>query len=109
MDVDDVAIDFPDLKILLAHGGRPLWTREAFFVVRRHPNVFLELSGIPPDRLLEWFPRLEDIADRTVWGSDWPSPGVASMRKNVEQFLELPIGDEAKKKILFENAERLFA
>jgi predicted TIM-barrel fold metal-dependent hydrolase len=108
MDVDDVAIDFPDLTILLAHGGRPLWMDEAFFVVRRHPNVFLELSGIPPGRLLEWFPRLESIADRVVWGSDWPSPGVASMRKNVEQFLELPIGDEAKRKILYDNAARLF-
>lgn len=108
MDVDDVAVDFPDLTILLAHGGRPLWTDEAFFVVRRHPNVYLELSGIPPARLLEWFPRLEQIADRTVWGSDWPSPGVMSMRANVEQFLALPLTDEAKNKILYENAQRLF-
>jgi predicted TIM-barrel fold metal-dependent hydrolase len=109
MDVDDVAVDFPDLTILLAHGGRPLWMNEAFFVVRRHPNVYLELSGIPPARLLEWFPRLEGIADRVVWGSDWPSPGVESMRKNVEQFLALPISDEAKQKILYDNAARLFA
>jgi predicted TIM-barrel fold metal-dependent hydrolase len=108
MDVDDVAVDFPDLTILLAHGGRPLWTGEAFFVVRRHPNVYLELSGIPPGRLLEWFPRLEQIADRVVWGSDWPSPGVMSMRRNVEQFLALPLSDTAKGKILYENAQRLF-
>lgn len=109
MDVDDVAVDFPDLTILLAHGGRPLWMNEAFFIVRRHPNVYLELSGIPPARLLEWFPRLETIADRVIWGSDWPSPGVESMRKNVEQFLALPISDEAKQKILYDNAARLFA
>ncbi len=108
MDVDDVAIDFPDLTILLAHGGRPLWMDEAFFVVRRHPNVYLELSGIPPSRLLDWFPRLEEIADRTVWGTDWPSPGVASMRKNVDQFLALPLSDAAKRKILYENADSLF-
>ena len=37
--VDDVAVDFPKLKILLAHGGRPLWMDSAFFLVRRHPNV----------------------------------------------------------------------
>lgn len=108
MDVDDVAVDFPDLTILLAHGGRPLWMEEAFFVVRRHPNVHLELSGIPPSRLLEWFPRLESIADRVVWGSDWPSPGVASMRGNVEQFLALPLSHEAKQKILYDNAAKLF-
>lgn len=109
MDVDDVAIDFPKLKILLAHGGRPLWMAEAFFVVRRHPNVFLEISGIPPQRLLEWFPRLEEIAHKTVWGTDWPSPGIASMRQNVDQFLTLSLSDAAKSAILADNARRLFA
>jgi uncharacterized protein len=109
MDVDDVAIDFPKLKILLAHGGRPLWMDAAFFVVRRHPNVFLEVSGIPPLRLLEYFPRLEELVDKTVWGTDWPSPGIKSMRQNVEQFLQLPVRGESREKILFENAARIFA
>ena len=109
MDVDDVAVDFPDLKILLAHGGRPLWMEAAFFVVRRHPNVCLEVSGIPPARLLEYFPRLEEIADKTIWGTDWPSPGVKSMRQNVEQFQQLPLADASRQKILYENALRVFA
>ena len=108
MDVDDVAVDFPKLKILLAHGGRPLWMEAAFFVVRRHPNVFLEVSGIPPAKLLEYFPRLEELAHKTIWGTDWPSPGVKSMRQNVEQFLALPLGDAAKRAILYDNAARLF-
>ena len=108
MDVDDVAIDFPRLTILLAHGGRPLWMDAAFFVVRRHPNVKLEVSGIPPAKLLEYFPRLEEIADKTVWGTDWPSPGVKSMRRNADEFLALPIGDAAKRAILYDNAARIF-
>ncbi len=108
MDVDDVAIDFPKLKILLAHGGRPLWMEAAFFVVRRHPNVFLEVSGIPPAKLLEYFPRLEELAHKTVWGTDWPSPGMKSMRQNVEQFLALPLGEESKRRILYDNAARIF-
>ena len=108
MDVDDVAVDFPKLKILLAHGGRPLWMEAAFFVVRRHPNVFLEVSGIPPAKLLEYFPRLEEVAHKTVWGTDWPSPGVKSMRQNVEQFLDLPLSDASKRAILYDNAARLF-
>jgi hypothetical protein len=70
--------------------------------------VYLELSGIPPGKLLEWFPRLEEIADKTVWGTDWPSPGVASMRKNVDQFLELPLADSTRQKILYDNANRIF-
>src|SRR5262245_7587148 len=108
MDVDDVAIDFPKLTILLAHGGRPLWMEAAFFVVRRHPNVHLELSGIPPAKLLEYFPRLEELADKAVWGTVWPSPGIVSMRRNVEQFSALPLSDAAKRKILYDNAARIF-
>jgi len=48
----------------------------AFFVVRRHPNVHLELSGIPPSGLLEYFPRLEEIAAGGIWFADRPSPGM---------------------------------
>jgi len=108
MDVDDVAIDFPKLTILLAHGGRPLWMDAAFFLVRRHPNVHLELSGIPPSKLLEYFPRLEEIAEKTVWGTDWPSPGIKSMRGNVDAFLALPLTDRAKERMLHGNAARIW-
>ena len=108
MDVDDVAIDFPKLRILLAHGGRPLWMEAAFFLVRRHPNVHLEVSGIPPSKLLEYFPRLEEIASKTIWGTDWPSPGIKSMRGNVDAFMALPLSDAAKQQILHGNAARIW-
>jgi predicted TIM-barrel fold metal-dependent hydrolase len=108
MDVDDVAIDFPKLTILLAHGGRPLWMEAAFFLVRRHPNVYLELSGIPPAKLLEYFPRLEELADKAIWGTDWPSPGIKSMRANVDAFLALPLAGATKRKILDENAGKIW-
>jgi predicted TIM-barrel fold metal-dependent hydrolase len=108
MDVDDVAIDFPKLTVLLAHGGRPLWMDAAFFVVRRHPNVHLELSGIPPSKLLEYFPRLTEIADRVLWGTDWPSPGVKDLRQNIDQFLALPLSELQQRAILETNALALF-
>lgn len=107
MEVDDVAIDFPDLTIVMAHGGRPLWMDEAFFVLRRHPNVHLELSGIPPKRLLEYFPRLAEVAERVVWGTDWPSPGVKDLRRNLDQFLALPLSDEVKTQITRTNPVQL--
>src|SRR2546425_6188547 len=44
MELDDVAIDFPDLRIVMAHGGRPLYMEEAFFILRRHPKVLLDVS-----------------------------------------------------------------
>ena len=79
--IDDVAVDFPRLKILMAHGGRPLWMDTAFFLLRRHPNVYLDISGIPPKTLLKYFPRLDEIAAKTLFGTDWPGPGVRISRK----------------------------
>lgn len=108
MPVDDVACDFPDLQIVLAHGGRPLYMETCFFLVRRHPNVWMDVSGIPPQRLLEYFPRLADIATRVLWGTDWPGPGVASPAHNVEAFRALPLEPAARDAILFANAVRLF-
>jgi len=103
--VDDVAVDFPKLKILLAHGGRPLWMDTAFFLVRRHPNVFLDLSGIPPKTLLEYFPRLEEIAAKSLFGTDWPGPGVPDIKQNLDDFRGLPLSEAAKTQTLERTAE----
>jgi predicted TIM-barrel fold metal-dependent hydrolase len=108
MAADDVAVDFPNLSIILAHAGRPLYMDTAVFLARRHPRVHLDLSGIPPKKLLEYLPRLPDIADRCLWGTDFPSPGVASMKRNVQDFLTLPLSDEARRRILWDNASALF-
>ena len=108
MELDDVAIDFPDLKILMAHGGRPLYMGEAFFVLRRHKNVWLDVSGIPPAKLLEYFPRLSEIAERTLWGTDWPSPGVKDLKQNIDQFMGLALSDSHKRAILEGNPLAFF-
>lgn len=107
MDLDDVAQDFPDLKIIMAHGGRPLWCDVAFYLLRRHPNLYLDISGIPPSRLLEWFPRLSLISDRVLFGSDWPGPGVPSIAQNLEALRALPIPAEDQEKMFVSNAKRL--
>ena len=108
MLVDDVGIDFPDLVVILAHGGRPLWMNEAFFLVRRHKNMHMDISGIPPQKLLEYFPRLEEIAGKVLWGTDWPGPGVPEIQGNLKRFLALPLKEETQRKILYDNAARLF-
>lgn len=104
MFVDDVAVDFPKLKILLAHGGRPLWMDTAFFLIRRHPNVFLDISGIPPKLLLKYFPRLEEIASKTLFGTDWPGPGVPDIKRNVDDFKALPLKPDVREQILGKTA-----
>jgi predicted TIM-barrel fold metal-dependent hydrolase len=108
MEIDDVAIDFPDLRIIMAHGGRPLWMNEAFFVVRRHKNVWLELSGIPPRKLLDYFPRLPQLEGKILWGTDWPSPGVKDLRVNLDQFLSLPLTDEFKQMVTVDTPLAFF-
>jgi predicted TIM-barrel fold metal-dependent hydrolase len=109
MPVDDVAVDFPRLTIILAHAGRPLYGETAMFLARRHRNVYLDLSGIPPKSLPKYVPRLAGLAGKALWGTDWPSPGVSSIRANVEAFRSLGLGEAVEKKILWENAARMFA
>jgi hypothetical protein len=106
--VDDVAVDFPELTIILAHGGRPLWMEQAFFLVRRFPQVYMDVSSIPPKAILRYFPRLAEIADKVLYGSDWPAPGVRSMGENLRDFRALGLPPAVLNKILEENPARLF-
>jgi len=109
MHVDDVAVDFPALRIVLAHSGRPLWYEEAFFVARRHPKLFLELSGIPPQQLPARLPRLELLHDRVLWGTDWPSPGVRDLKRNIATFCALEAySEDFKRAVLVDNSLRLW-
>jgi len=102
LHLDDVAIDFPKLTILMAHSGRPFWYEQAFWMARRHDNVYLEISGLPAKNLLEYFPRLEQLAHKVVYGSDWP--GNPYLQRNVDAIRALPLKDETKEKILWRNA-----
>jgi len=106
--LDDVAVDFPDLTIVLAHGGRPIWMETAVFLARRFPNVWLEVSGIPPARLLEYFPQLPRFSEKVLFGTDWPGPGVRDIRANLDAFRALPIPAEEQHRILEENPLRVF-
>ena len=108
LQLDDVGNDFPDLDVIIAHGGRPFWTEQAFFLLRRFPRFHLDLSGIPPNRILEWFPRLDEIQDRVFFGTDWPSPGIPSIAKNLAALRALPMAPEVIEKMLSANALRVF-
>ncbi|MCP5094782.1 MAG: amidohydrolase [Chloroflexi bacterium] len=106
LSLDDVAVDFPDLNILMAHSGRPFWYEQAFWMARRHENVYMELSGLPGKNLLNYFPRLEMISHKVVYGSDWP--GNPDLQLNVLAINALPLSPEAKQAILYDNAARIF-
>jgi hypothetical protein len=97
----------PKLPVVLAHGGRPDWTKAALAIVAEHPNAWLDLSSCPPRRLPDYFGDLEALAPRTLWGSDWPGPGVPGMGANVEGFLALGLSTKANRLILRDNARSL--
>lgn len=79
--LDEVFRDFPDLVVVLAHGGRGWWYDQAAFLALMRPNVFLEVSGLPPQRLSAYYgSSLRRLADKMIFGTDWP--GVPSVERN---------------------------
>ena len=103
--LDDVAVDFPELVLIQSHSGRPFWYDKAFALARIHENVYMEVAGLPPQRLLSYFPELERIAEKVIYGSDWP--GVPTIKENIHTLKGLTMSEDSKRKILGENAARV--
>jgi predicted TIM-barrel fold metal-dependent hydrolase len=103
--LDDVAVDFPDLTLLMVHSGRGFWYDRAFFLAKLHPNLYMEIAGLPPQKLLTYFPDLERLADKVIFGSDWP--GMPFIGRNIQLIRELPLQEETIEKILGGNAARI--
>jgi uncharacterized protein len=87
--LDEVLRDFPDLVVVLAHGGRGWWYEQAAFLALMKPNVWLEVSGLPPQRLASYYgASLRRLADKMIFGTDWPGvPGVAANARTLEKTL----------------------
>ena len=107
MYVDDICIDF-DCNVVMCHGGRPMYYEEAFYLYRRHDNIYFDISSIPPRTLLDAFPRLEEIAEKTMFGSDWPAPMIPEIAENVDGIRDLGLSPEATDAILDGVARDLF-
>ena len=103
--LDDVAVDFPALIGIITHSGRPFWYDRALALARLREHLYMEIAGLPPQRLLTYFPELERVADKVLFGSDWPS--VPTIKKNIETIRGLPLSDKAKDQILGGNAARI--
>lgn len=103
--LDDVAVDFPSLKIILVHSGRGFWYDRAAFLARLHENIYLEIAGLPPQKLLDYIPELERLSHKVIFGSDWP--GMPFIARNIQAIRDLPISQEAKERILGGNAAKL--
>ncbi|HUN36495.1 MAG TPA: amidohydrolase family protein [Trebonia sp.] len=84
--LDDVLRDFRRLHVVLAHGGRGWWYNAAAFMALSSPRVWIELSGLPPSRLREYYARhnWKRLTRRMIFGTDWPGvPGIAANARAV--------------------------
>jgi predicted TIM-barrel fold metal-dependent hydrolase len=105
--VDDVSVDFPRLNIIIAHAGRPNWVNTAFQLIRIRKNIYTDLSSIPPKRVLEYLPRLEEINEKALYGSDFGAPGTKSLSGNLKEFLKIPLSETAIKNITKNNPRKM--
>jgi uncharacterized protein len=87
--LDPVLRDFPELTVVLAHGGRGWWYDQAAFLALMRPNVWLEVSGLPPHRLPGYYgASLPRLAGRMIFGTDWPGvPGVQRNARALQKVL----------------------
>jgi len=105
MLVDDVAADFPGMKIILAHPSFP-WQDEALSVATHKPQVYIDLSGWSPKyfppQLVQYANTL--LQDKVLFGTDYP---LLTPERWLSDFDKLPIKDSVRPKILKDNAARL--
>lgn len=109
--LDQVACDFPGLRIIASHAGWP-WASEYAAVALRHPTVFLEFGGLAPryvsrsgtgwDALFGLMPNL--LQDQILYGSDWP---VISPTRALDEWRESGLDEATLDALLWRNATRL--
>lgn len=105
MHIDDVAVDFPDMSIVLAHPSFP-WTEEGLAVAQHKPNIYIDMSGWSP----KYFPPIfihyanTILKRKMLFGSDWPA---ITPDKWMTDLAQIGIREEVKPLILKENARRL--
>ena len=104
MHLDDVAFDFPDMKIILAHPSFP-WTEEGLAVRQHQPNVYYDMSGWSPKYFPDVFIRYANsiLKRKMLFGSDWPA---ITPDRWLADFEAAPFKDEVRPLILKENAWR---
>ncbi|HWV09767.1 MAG TPA: amidohydrolase family protein [Pseudomonas sp.] len=104
--LDEVALDFPELRIVAGHIGHP-WTEEMIGLAWKHDNVYIDTSAyLPryyPASLLQFLRSYGK--DKVLFGSNFPQ---LSLERCMNQVEELGLSDEVKAAFLHENARRVF-
>jgi len=104
--LDNVAIDFPELKLLGIHIGIP-WTDEMISMAWKHENVFIGVDAYAPKH---WPPQLVHYLntygrEKVLFGTDWP---VIDPERAVREIEDLNLRPESHRMLMRENALRVF-
>lgn len=113
LQLDQVACDFPELKLIACHGGWP-WVVDMVAVARKHPNVYVEFGGLAPKYVgapgsgWEVMYRFMNslLSKQILFGTDWP---VFSPLRALDEWRDLGLKPEVLSLLLGGNAEGLLA
>jgi hypothetical protein len=103
--IDIAARDFPELKIVISHGGYP-WVNEAIIVAERNRNVYIDLSEYEFSPMAEAYVQAANtmIADKILYASAHP---FVDFRQALDTYAKLDFKPEVRQKIMYDNAARL--
>jgi uncharacterized protein len=103
-----IVADFPEVPFVLAHGGRGAWYADAAQMALDRDNVWLDLAGLPPKRLPDYYAGfdLSALARKWIFGTDWP--GVPGTARNVRAVAALGLPDDTLAGVLARHAARVY-
>ncbi|MEM0117830.1 MAG: amidohydrolase family protein [Conexivisphaerales archaeon] len=106
--IDEIAEQFPDLKIVMAHFGWP-WHEVAIAVALRHKNVYMDISGWKPKYIPEIVVRYMNgpLADRFLFGTDYPMIRQTEWVEEFKRYLRPKLKEEVSKKLVESNARNI--
>jgi predicted TIM-barrel fold metal-dependent hydrolase len=102
IDVDEVAVDFPDLKLIIAHFGWP-WYEEALAVAHRNLNVYFNIAGWAPKRIPDfvWSYMKGPVKEKALLGSDYP---LVSRQRIMTELADIDISNDVRERLYYKNA-----
>jgi predicted TIM-barrel fold metal-dependent hydrolase len=106
--MDTIVGAYPRVQFVLAHGGRGHWYADAARMALARDNVWIDLAGLPPKRLPDYYAGfdLPALARKWVFGTDWP--GVPGTAGNVRAVAALDLPDDTLAAVLARNAVRVY-
>ena len=103
--VDKVARDFPELTLIMSHGGYP-FVNECMYVCQRNANVYMDFSEYERSPQADLFVKgmMGPVADKVLFASAHP---FIELKDSLEAYAAFPLSDEVRRKVMYENARRV--